>query len=82
MNANDDSQDVVTTQYSAGRTHYHTTDCRMAQNITDRKVVSETYAKERMGLEKCAYCSGEFDQGTSTHDVYRRLVKMGEADAD
>lgn len=73
----DDSRTVITSVYSQSREVYHTTACRMVWEIGEKKYLSESYA-ERMGLTHCGYCSGEFDQGSSSHELYNRLLELGE----
>jgi len=73
---------VIITSYSQGDiSTYHTDVCRKVWQISDKRYVTKEHA-ERIGYRECKYCNGEYESKNGSHDLYMKLKKMGEANAD
>lgn len=81
-----DSQNpnVITTWNShSDRTVYHTTACRHAWRIREKRYIPEADARRR-GMEKCDYCANDFVPKNGTEDrdgqdqTYERVRELGE----
>lgn len=75
------NENVIIPTYSQSRVCYHTDICRKVWEISDKKYLPKSEA-DKMRIEECAYCSGEYTQKNGNQSLYRKAVEYGKANDD
>lgn len=76
-----DDNEVIISSKHPGRSKYHTEECTVVETLKEHGNIREVPQSQvdRMNLEKCAYCSGEYEQhGTSVSPHLESLKQAAE----